>query len=46
VDALKEIAYQKLQQHLANKDGAKWSTVQYYGIVDTGIESLKNIEDY
>eukprot|EP00746_Dinoflagellata_sp_MGD_P040697 gnl/MRDRNA2_/MRDRNA2_19831_c0_seq1.p1 gnl/MRDRNA2_/MRDRNA2_19831_c0~~gnl/MRDRNA2_/MRDRNA2_19831_c0_seq1.p1 ORF type:complete len:456 (-),score=67.82 gnl/MRDRNA2_/MRDRNA2_19831_c0_seq1:511-1827(-) len=37
-DALREVAFQRLLQRLAEIEGEEWSTVKYYGIIDTGIQ--------
>lgn len=37
-DALTEVCYQRLVQRIAELEGATWSTVRYYAILDTGLQ--------
>ncbi|CAK0860322.1 unnamed protein product [Prorocentrum cordatum] len=37
-DALTEVCYQRLVQRIAELEGANWSTVRYYAILDTGLQ--------
>lgn len=44
VDALKEMAYQKLIQRLSEKENEKiWKAVSYYAIIDTGIRFKQDV---
>ncbi len=42
VDALKEFAYQKLLQRIADREKQDWGTVQYYAIIDTALKFKEN----
>lgn len=45
MDALKEISYQRLLQQIAEHEKQAWGTIQYYGIIDTGIKFKDDVEN-